>query len=135
MSTNWPTGILSGSTTSLGDFDQCMSTSGTFKGTPLVGKYCLATIALPKIDRLAKPLTVNLSSDLGESPKWIGKHIRQWHFNDDWYDMANGVCFPSICKTEEIKSVLQTCMFLSTFCYCKHSNIFIRLPSSKVTRI
>lgn len=107
MSTYWPAGILSGTTTNLGDFDQCISTSGTFKQTHFVGKYCLATVALPKTD-LFSPLVANLS--LLGSPQWISKYIRQWHSNDDWYDTAIGICFPSVCKPKEIKNIIQTCM-------------------------
>lgn len=104
MST-FPAGLLSGTTTELGDFDQCLSIDGTFQERTFVGKYCLATVNLPRTE-LFKPTPLNRSA---LSPAWIGDVVEQWYNNDNWYSFASGICFPSICQQEEIRAILQAC--------------------------
>jgi len=98
-------GLLSGSSTELGDFDQCLSIDGAFQGRQFTGKYCLATVHLQKTE-LFKPLELNRTL---LKPAWIADTIEQWHNNDNWFALANGVCFPSVCDADEIRSILQAC--------------------------
>ena len=105
--TTFPAGILSGTTTELGDFDQCLSVDGSFKEEKFVGKYCLATVNLPR-PHLYEPIEVNstlLKLD------WTSKYIEQWYHLDNKYPMATGICFPSICKPNEIKEVIKSCKY------------------------
>lgn len=104
MST-FPAGVLSSTTTELGDFDSCLSVDGAFQGQALVGKYCLATVHLPK-RQLYTPFAVNQSA---LKPAWIGRILEQWHNNDNYYGLATAVCFPSLCHQEEIQSILRAC--------------------------
>ena len=103
----YPAGVLSGTTTDLGDFDQCISIDGNFQQQQIVGKYCLATVSLPKTE-LFKSFEAN-GTNL--KPFWIAKIIEQWHNNDNWYSLATGLCFPSLCHQEEIRSILRACKF------------------------
>ena len=97
-----PTGVLSGSTTHLGDFDQCLEIEGNFHQQEFVGKYCLATIHLPKNE------SINLKGN-DINPPWLFKAFQQWKNNNNWFSFASGICFPSICKPEEIKTIISTC--------------------------
>lgn len=107
----FPTGILSGSSTQLGDFDQCLSIKGNFNQQEFVGKYCLAIINLPKTKQF-QAIHLN-ESDL--NPRWLLKSFEQWNNNDNWFSFASGICFPSICNQEEIKTIIRTCKFTLTF--------------------
>lgn len=102
-----PSGILSGTTTELGDFDQCLEVDGHFGGDHFVGKYCLATVNLPRAN-LFSPSGLNRSSLKHE---WMANRIEKWYQNDNYYAVATGVCFPSLCQAEEIKEMLTACEF------------------------
>ncbi len=125
-----PPGILSGTTTELGDFDQCLAVRGQFEGDHFVGKYCLATVHLPK-RRLFSPMNLgNLTQLSGLKPAWIGKILEQWHNNDNWYALTTALCFPSICQPEEIRAVARACKQNSTkIDFSVLSNVYIRFPS------
>ena len=103
-----PVGILSGTTTELGDFDQCISINGAFGESRFVGKYCLATINLPR-SQLFEPLPLNRSLLKND---WIGDALEMWHNNDNYYAVASAVCFPSICRQQEIRHILMACMYI-----------------------
>ena len=101
-----PSGILTSTITQLGDFDQCVAIDGEFGHKPFVGKYCLATVNLPRA--AYDPIVVNATT---LKPSWIGKYIEQWHHLDNRYPLAVGICFPSICHQNEIKDILKSCMY------------------------
>lgn len=125
---SYPAGLLSGSTTELGDFDQCLAVDGTFSGEAFVGKYCLATVHLPK-RKLFTPLNLTRNS---LKPAWVGKILEQWHNNDNWYALATAVCFPSICSQNEIRSIAKACKFLNIFSYFFNKKLLSRLSDSEV---
>ena len=103
----------------MGDFDQCLSIDGTFQDDKFVGKYCLATVNLPKTE-LFKPLAINKS--LLEHP-WLFDTIELIHNNDNYYAMASGLCFPSICHQEEIRTILISCKLVALFVH--YYNFFV----------
>ena len=97
-----PSGMLSMTQTSLGDFDQCLSIRDSFQNVPFVGKYCLATLSIPR-----KSFFKNINYNGTDLPvKWFNSFIKQFYANDNWYYSASGVCFPSICKPEEIREII-----------------------------
>ena len=100
-----PPGILSGTTTELGDFDQCLAVRGDFEGDHFVGKYCLATVHLPRVE-LFSPSGLNGSALKHE---WMAERIEKWYQNDNYYAAATAVCFPSICQPEEVKEMMMAC--------------------------
>lgn len=102
----FPTGMMSTTTTELGDFDQCLSIDGSFSGDSFVGKYCLATVNLPRPALFKTPAGLNTSA---LEPTWIGKYIDQWYIIDSKNPIASGICFPSLCNQAEIKDILQSC--------------------------
>ena len=97
-----PPGLLSGTSTELGDYDQCLSVVGQFDELKFVGKYCLATVNIPRRE-LFNPPILNRSQ---LSLPWIDGFIQQWYNNDNWYSIASSVCFPSVCHQEEIRRLL-----------------------------
>lgn len=97
-------GVLSGTTTWLGDYDQCLSVRTTFGSRPLVGKYCLATVSLPRQARF-HPLPVNESV---LTQRWLAGPLRSWADNDNYYSVAFGLCFPSTCQPKEVHQLLSS---------------------------
>lgn len=114
---NRPIGILSGTTTELGDFDQCLSIRSEFQQQEFVGKYCLATVNLPRIDQFRHPIPINQST-LNHS--WMIDYIEQWYQNDNYYSMASAICFPSICNENEIRQLLLSCKINQSNRYWQH---------------
>ena len=106
---SFPSGVLSTTTVDLGDFDQCLAVNGAFNNRNFVGKYCLATINLPR-PNLHQPINLNYSS---MEPSWIGKYIEHWYHVDNKHSLATGVCFPSICNEFEIKELLRSCEYFN----------------------
>lgn len=102
----FPPGLLSGTTTELGDFDQCQSVQASYHKTNFVGKYCLATVNLPR-QKLFDSLDIDQSK---LQYKWMKKVIEKWHNNDNYYSLASAVCFPSLCHETEIREIFLACM-------------------------
>ena len=108
-----PPGVFSGTTTELGDFDQCLSINGAFNKSQFVGKYCLATVNLPRDDKF-QTFALNRSVLKHE---WLGDALEMWYHNDNFYAPASAVCFPSICHESEIKHILMECKFVCLFSF------------------
>lgn len=109
-----PVGLLSSTITELGDFDQCLSVDGTFESFSFVGKYCLATVNIPRA--AYQPVTFNASvlnsKKLKNNFNWKIDAVELWHQLDNKYPISSAVCFPSICREEEVKEVIKSCKFL-----------------------
>lgn len=120
-----PPGVLSGSFTELGDFDQCISIKDKFQTKPFVGRYCLATVHLPKSRNFQK---INLNKSYLAYP-WMADSIQKWYDNDNFFALATGVCFPSLCRADEIKEILEHCMSFKDFLkeIFKLKNYFFKL--------
>ncbi len=99
-----PIGLLSTNMVELGDFDQCLTVDGQFKKVDFVGKYCLATVNLPR--KSYQPVTYN-ASVLGA--KWKVDAVELWHQLDNKYSISVGICFPSLCRENEIRAVMRSC--------------------------
>lgn len=120
-----PVGLFSSTITQLGDFDQCLSIDGIFKETSFVGKYCLATVNIPRT--AYQPVTFNTSVFKSKSSKndynWKIDAVELWHKLDNKYSISTAVCFPSLCHENEVKIVLKSCEY---FCEnLKHFTIII----------
>lgn len=103
-----PSGIMSSTTTYLGDFDQCLSIKDHFDGEQFVGKYCLATLNIPRTEQFQHPVLLN-SNYLNHS--WMADYIEKWYQNDNYFAMTTALCFPSICEADEIRLMLRSCNY------------------------
>ena len=102
-----PAGILSGTTTELGDFDQCLSVASKYNNDKFVGKYCFGTVNIPRNELFQRNFNFSYLE-----PKWIGDYVEKWHYNDNYYAIATALCFPSICHQDEIRQILLQCKYI-----------------------
>ena len=105
-----PAGLLSGTTTELGDFDQCLSVAGKYAEDSFVGKYCFATVNIPRKELFRRDYNFSYIQ-----PEWMSHVIEKWHYNDNYYALATALCFPSVCHQQEIRDILLKCLFLFLF--------------------
>jgi len=96
-----PMGLLSGTITNYGDYDQCVDISGISDGDQINGKYCFLNIRppLPPVGQ-----TLNFSGSLYEN-SWLDKKIGK--FARMYGRIDNGICIPSVCHENEVTQVLQ----------------------------
>ena len=97
-----PIGMLSGTTTNYGDYDQCLSTTGHLEdGTNVFGKYCFLNIRppLPPIGE-----TLNLKGSAYENT-WVNERVGR--FARMYGRLANGLCIPSVCSDTEMTQLLR----------------------------
>ena len=100
-----PIGLLSGTITNFGDYDQCLSTSGLIdESTPVYGQYCFVNIRppLPPVGHV-----VNLNGSAYEN-SWVNQKIGR--FARMYGRIANGLCIPSTCSKEEMTDFLRNSM-------------------------
>jgi len=115
---HFPSGTMSGTLSSLGDFEQCLSIKDPDgeEDDPhaIVGKYCLLKMrpALPpKPDRLEfDTLLVNLTNTPMEG-SWIEKALVPQLYNFYYYHLVNGICVPSSCNEQDLEQVMGGCKF------------------------
>ncbi len=117
-----PIGLLSSNLVELGDFDQCLAVDGQFEQVNFVGKYCLATVNLPR--KPYQPVIYN-ASVLGTS-KWKVDAVELWHILDNKFSISMGVCFPSICQEKEVRAVMRSCKYKN---FEKNKNSFLTMSS------
>ena len=97
-----PIGMLSGTTTNYGDYDQCMATTGVLEDNiTIYGKYCFLSIRppLPPIGE-----TLNLNGTAYEN-SWINQRVGR--FVRMYGRIANGLCIPSVCSDVEMTQLLR----------------------------
>ncbi|CAG2109485.1 unnamed protein product, partial [Medioppia subpectinata] len=92
-----PSGVLKGTLTSFGDFDECIhihvisnENNTRIRGKPL-RKQKFESIQLNKTQITSK---------------WFEDEVNQWLEVDNYLPFANGICFPSVCHRNEIKLLL-----------------------------
>lgn len=113
-----PSGILSGTTTSLGDFEQCLhgvprdfaslpsSNSGggdQQKATSFSydTQYCLLTLRARRSEQQRfTPLNFGNSST-SPSSAWERDHLQRWLVTDNKVPIVVGLCLPASCNGEE----------------------------------
>lgn len=124
-----PSGMLSGTTTSLGDYDQCLEIRDQFSDRAFVGKYCLATLGLPRQKRFDR---IDWLDNSTLKHPWLSDYFVKWHANDNYFSMARSLCFPSICSAQDIRHLLLACKSLSRLANQNFPYIFIhRLSNSR----
>ncbi len=98
-----PSGILSGSITDFGDYDQCIQIDELIEESLRIeGKYCFLTIR-PLRKEKYKAIKLNSTEITNE---WLEKEINDWLEVDNMVTFANGICFPSVCDKNEIKQIM-----------------------------
>ena len=98
-----PSGILSGTITAFGDFDQCLKIDELIDNNIKIdGKYCFVTIR-PLREEKYKSIQLN-STQI--TSKWFEKEVNDWLEVDNVVPFAIGICFPSICEKNEIKKLI-----------------------------
>ncbi|KAH7638476.1 acyltransferase-like protein 2 [Dermatophagoides farinae] len=125
-------GLLSGTFTSFGDFDSCISIDTTSHhhhhhhlsskndddDISFIGKYCIATLQYLKID-------ANINDTWKQSllERWLQANVR--------YPIANGICLPSVCETKFVGNIIQDAFqplrdtnFNIEFCQTKQDSSF-----------
>lgn len=91
----------------LGDFDRCMSIVGEKEeeeDVKFVGRYCFATATLPR-KQLFDQFPVN-KQNRSALPDWVVATLDDWYRNDNYWPLALGLCFPSVCDGHEIRALL-----------------------------
>lgn len=105
-----PSGLLSGTFTALGNYDQCLSIHSS--DYDIGGKYCLLKIrpTLPKKKKVIpfKDRIINLNNSL-LNIKWIDEiFVKNLHYFYYYYIMI-GICVPSTCDESDIKIIAEKC--------------------------
>ncbi|KAG6464226.1 hypothetical protein O3G_MSEX014369 [Manduca sexta] len=108
-----PVGILYGSRTQLGNYDQCLKSKGEFRT-----QYCLADIKLtdPGIDR-QEDVNIYGSAELYlKTPSKYGR---------DFTSITWGVCLPEQCHPESVSKILKILFRRSYFSPLTNSSITV----------
>ncbi|RWS15040.1 Nose resistant to fluoxetine protein 6-like protein [Dinothrombium tinctorium] len=101
-------GILDGTITSLGSFDECLQIKSADSEVSFVGKYCLITGQLPLPPKPSKygfeTRLLNLSESRSELIMDVGRYAQIF------YDMVIrvGICVPSACSTHDVQIILNS---------------------------
>ena len=95
----FPSGVISGTVSAFGDYDQCVDIYESVDGESIVGKYCLLNIYIPM------PIPMDIAfNDTIYANSWL-KYFGRNSPNHGL--ITNGVCLPSECEKSEIKFILQ----------------------------
>ena len=111
-------GILRGSKTSLGEYDECLSIKSPIYNDEEIhqikGKYCLAKLILPlpKFGSYNQSDFEHFHSNTTASYQIdIELLINTFHqYNVILYQF--GICIPNTCRAEDIEEILNKCMFI-----------------------
>lgn len=105
---HFPSGLLSGTLTSLGDYDQCLSVRNN--QYDILGKYCLLKLrpSLPKKQKVVtfKNRFINLNGTRLQN-SWIDNNIVEQMYSFYFYHIINGICVPSSCSENDILLMAQ----------------------------
>lgn len=110
----FPIGLISGTLSSLGAYDQCMETKVIEEDTELFrGQYCILQIRPPlpqSKGRITynKPL-ISLNGSKFENT-WLDQKIAG-RYATGFYSVHiyNGYCLPSTCSSTELNAVVKKC--------------------------
>lgn len=118
-----PSGLLSGTTISLGDFDQCLrvAENGQFDET----QYCLLTL------KARRRGTFNYfqfdEQQESQLTAWEREHLEKWLITDNKVPIVVGLCLPALCNEKEkdiiakggklvLLGLFQKLIWITTFC-------------------
>ena len=101
---HWPSGMMSGTLTSLGDYDQCLDVDNQEEHR-IVGQYCLMKVG-PELPPKKPVITfkdrfINVSGTHFQNT-WIESHVIKSLYNFYYFSMTNGICVPSTCTREDL---------------------------------
>ncbi|XP_054717677.1 O-acyltransferase like protein-like [Uloborus diversus] len=107
-------GLLEGTTSALGDYDECLDISIGSKSTklqPSRGEYCLLEIKPPEpLLRAIKDFQVNKKKSnytLATTPSFLG-FLRKVRTNPNHIVFRMGICMPSTCRRSDVQELLNT---------------------------
>ncbi|KAI1303636.1 hypothetical protein HDE_02093 [Halotydeus destructor] len=84
-------GLLDGTVSSFGDYDQCLNIKTTIEGEKVIGQYCILSLALDK--------GILASSDVGQD---LNKAIPPANY----YHPLLSLCLPSTCSQEDVHQLV-----------------------------
>jgi hypothetical protein len=107
-----PSGILKGTVTDFGDYDQCLS----IEPNQVIGEsqYCLIDISLP----LPKPMPIhqNIFHKVEVLPEFLNRSRYNvfFKFSENlaffyWIYFKLGICTPNECTQNDVKAMAQKC--------------------------
>ena len=108
-----PSGLMSGTLTSLGDYDQCLSVKSGNGMNEIVGQYCLLHL---KVQMPAKRHVITFKDrliNLNESQfqnTWIDNYVVHILYNFYYFSVTNGICVPSKCTQNDLETIAAKCM-------------------------
>lgn len=123
-------GSFSGTVTSFGDFDTCVSIDEPYndQSTRVKGKYCLMTLSLPVNE--SKPIDYAESK---HSQPWPINFHHQWLLMDKRYPFATGLCLPTFCDERLIKQILLQGKILRLFSVFKRKYLPVYSPIGQLS--
>ena len=112
-----PSGLLSGTTTSLGDFEQCLhgvskefsslsASNGSGDDLQKVTsssydtQYCLLTLRARRSEQ-QRFTSLNFENSSTSSSAWERDHLQRWLVTDNKVPIVVGLCLPASCNGEE----------------------------------
>ncbi|GFY59720.1 uncharacterized protein TNIN_15321 [Trichonephila inaurata madagascariensis] len=101
-------GLMEGTSTALGDYDECLDTVSPSK-YPIFGEYCLLEVKPPgSIVQAMKDYQVykeNTNHTIANTKSFLG-FLQKVRSNPDHVIFRLGVCVPSSCSTKGIQSMM-----------------------------
>ena len=113
---HFPSGMMSGTLSSLGDYDQCLSVETSDQS--IRGQYCLLKIKsdLPEKKGIItfKDRYINLNgTDLQNT--WIESYVVKNLYNFYYFSIMNGICVPSVCARDDLVTLAKQCKICLKF--------------------
>ena len=96
----WPSGLLSGSFSDFGDYDQCLAIKKTDNKFEIGGKYCFLELRPPEP---VLPVSLNTTK---YRDTYYEAVINYWVKMDGFGPISNGICLPSLCSDGELQEIL-----------------------------
>lgn len=92
-----PIGLMSGTVTNYGEYDQCIAINAINDGYQFSGKYCFLYLKPPLPSDMFTPISVNGSK---YENTWIDtKIVKPGRL---YGKISNGICVPSVCTNSEL---------------------------------
>lgn len=107
-----PSGLLSGTFTSLGDFDQCVRIAQhypKFYESRYATKYCMLTV---NVKRKRKYQMFNWNHEQRRKlTAWEGDTLTRWLVTDNRVPLTIGLCLPESCAAPEVVDIANQCKY------------------------